>query len=52
MQKDEQLMAEIIALEEYSPIDVYQDDSEKFNGYFDEEFVEFVVPLEENQDQA
>jgi hypothetical protein len=50
--KDEQLMAEINALEEYTPVDLYPDISgEPDLGYFDE-FLMFVVPLEENQDSV
>ena len=48
-EKDEQLMAEIYALEEYAPVDVYPDVSvESDIGYFDE-FLGFVSPLEVNQ---
>ncbi len=47
--QDEQLMAEIYALEEYAPVDVYPDVSAEFDaGYFDE-FLRFVSPLEVNQ---
>jgi hypothetical protein len=47
--KDEQLMAEIYALEEYAPVDVYSDIfAESDVGYFDE-FLKFVSPLEVNQ---
>ncbi len=47
--QDEQLMAEIYALEEYAPVDVYPDVSaESDAGYFDE-FLRFVSPLEVNQ---
>ena len=49
-EKDRQLMAEIQALLSYAPLDLYPDISTEFyDGYFDE-FLEFVVPLEENQD--
>ena len=48
-EKDRQLMAEIQALEGYAPLDFYPDIStESYDGYFDE-FLEFVVSLEENQ---
>ncbi|NVM22244.1 MAG: hypothetical protein HWN68_10755 [Desulfobacterales bacterium] len=47
--KDEQLMAEIYALEEYAPVDLYPDISAESDvGYFDE-FLRFVSPLEANQ---
>lgn len=50
-EKDRQLMAEIDALEEYVPSDFYPDISwESDPDYFDE-FLEFVVPLEENQNK-
>ena len=43
-------MAEIQALQAYAPLDIYPDISTEFyDGYFDE-FLDFVVPLEENQD--
>lgn len=50
--QDEQLMAEIYALEEYAPVDVYPDVSAEFDaGYFDE-FLRFVSPLEANQNSV
>lgn len=50
-EKDRQLTAEIDALEEYAPYDFYPDISgESDPDYFDE-FLEFVVPLEENQNK-
>ena len=50
--QDEQLMAEIYALEEYAPVDVYPDVSAEFDaGYFDD-FLRFVSPLEVNQNSV
>jgi len=50
--KDEQLMAEIYALEEYAPVDVYPDIfAESDVGYFDD-FLRFVSPLEVNQNSV
>ncbi len=50
--KDEQLMAEIYALEEYAPVDLYPDVSAESDvGYFDE-FLRFVSPLEVNQNSV
>jgi hypothetical protein len=49
MEKDQQLMAEIFTMEEYAPLDFYPDISvESYISYFDE-FMEFVVSMEENQ---
>ena len=45
-------MAEIYALEEYAPVDVYPDIfAESDVGYFDD-FLRFVSPLEVNQNSV
>ncbi|MDM8552789.1 hypothetical protein QUF72_22100 [Desulfobacterales bacterium HSG2] len=49
MENDRQLMTEIRALEEDALPDFYQDISGEFYGYFDEEFVNFVAPMEETR---
>ena len=46
MEDDRQLMTEIRILEEDALPEFYQDISGEFYGYFDEEFVDFVVPME------
>ncbi len=49
MEDDQQLMVEIRELEEYELPDFYLDIYGGSHGYFDEEFLNFVAPLEENQ---
>lgn len=49
MEEDRQLMAEIRDLEEDALPDFYQGISGESYGYFDEDFVDFVVPMEETR---
>jgi hypothetical protein len=45
MWEDERLMAEINLIEENALTPLYVDVSEEYNGLFDEEFMQFVVPI-------
>lgn len=47
-----QLITEISALEEYTLPDIYQDISGESYGYFDNEFMDFIVPTEEKRIDA
>ncbi|QTA90670.1 hypothetical protein [Desulfonema magnum] len=49
MEDDSQLVVEIRVVEEYALPDLYMDIAGESYGYFGDEFLEFVVPLEENQ---
>ncbi|MDM8525596.1 hypothetical protein QUF80_19675 [Desulfococcaceae bacterium HSG8] len=47
--EDQQMTTDIRVLEGYTLPEFYLDVSGETYGYFDEEFLEFVAPLEENQ---
>lgn len=51
MEQDQQLMTEIRALEENLLPDFYMDISVESYGYMNDEFMEFVVPVEETRNR-